>query len=294
MNSQATPIVVDGVMYLPAANRVVALDPETGTRNWRHTVTGAAPSRRGVAYWPGEGASGAHHLHGRPPAHRARRRHGRARRRIRHERRSRHRRAVQLGAARLQERRRGWREQPAGHSGGARQRARVRCAHRREALGVQLGRRSRAASATTHGRATAGRAASAPTRGRSTSRWTSSAAFYICRSRRRFPAATAAIGRAPISTATPSSPSTFRPARTSGTFRRSITICGMPIRRRRRGSSTSSETDAPIPALALTTKSGYMYILNRETGQPIFGVEERPVPKSDVPGERRFPRSRFR
>ena len=29
-NSQATPIVVNGVMYLPAANRVVALDPETG------------------------------------------------------------------------------------------------------------------------------------------------------------------------------------------------------------------------------------------------------------------------
>jgi quinoprotein glucose dehydrogenase len=43
-----------------------------------------------------------------------------------------------------------------------------------------------------------------------------------------------------------------------------------------------------IPALALTTKSGYMYILNRENGEPIFGVEERPVPKSDVPGEMTF------
>jgi quinoprotein glucose dehydrogenase len=43
-----------------------------------------------------------------------------------------------------------------------------------------------------------------------------------------------------------------------------------------------------IPALALTTKSGYMFILNRETGQPIFGVEERPVEKSDVPGEETF------
>ena len=49
----------------------------------------------------------------------------------------------------------------------------------------------------------------------------------------------------------------------------------------------------PIPALALTTKSGYMYILNRETGQPIFGVEERPVPKSDVPGELAFPTQPF-
>jgi glucose dehydrogenase len=44
-----------------------------------------------------------------------------------------------------------------------------------------------------------------------------------------------------------------------------------------------------IPALALTTKSGYMYILNRENGESIFGVEERPVPKSDVPGELTFP-----
>ena len=43
-----------------------------------------------------------------------------------------------------------------------------------------------------------------------------------------------------------------------------------------------------IPSMALTTKSGYLYILNRETGQPIFGVVERPMPKSDVPGERVF------
>jgi quinoprotein glucose dehydrogenase len=32
-----------------------------------------------------------------------------------------------------------------------------------------------------------------------------------------------------------------------------------------------------------------MYILNRDTGQPVFGVQERAVPKSDVPGERNFP-----
>ncbi|HWV93101.1 MAG TPA: PQQ-binding-like beta-propeller repeat protein, partial [Vicinamibacterales bacterium] len=47
------------------------------------------------------------------------------------------------------------------------------------------------------------------------------------------------------------------------------------------------------PALALTTKSGYMYVLNRETGQPIFGVEERAVPASDVPGESTFPTQPF-
>ncbi len=40
-----------------------------------------------------------------------------------------------------------------------------------------------------------------------------------------------------------------------------------------------------IPALAETGKPGFMYILNRETGKPVFGVIERPVAKADVPGE---------
>src|SRR5205814_2420960 len=47
------------------------------------------------------------------------------------------------------------------------------------------------------------------------------------------------------------------------------------------------------PALGVTTKSGYLYILNRETGQPIFGIEERQVAKSDVPGELAFPTQPF-
>ena len=40
-----------------------------------------------------------------------------------------------------------------------------------------------------------------------------------------------------------------------------------------------------VPAIAVGSKSGNFFILNRENGKPIFGVEERPVPKSDVPGE---------
>jgi len=40
-----------------------------------------------------------------------------------------------------------------------------------------------------------------------------------------------------------------------------------------------------IPALASVGKTGYMFILDRVTGKPIFGVEERPVPGGDVPGE---------
>lgn len=56
-NSQATPIVVDGVMYLPAADRVIALDPVSGEELWVHRVTEGAASRRGVSYWPGDNAT---------------------------------------------------------------------------------------------------------------------------------------------------------------------------------------------------------------------------------------------
>ena len=52
--SEAVPIVVDGVMYLTAANRVVALEPETGKEIWRYVAKDTPPSRRGVAYWPGD------------------------------------------------------------------------------------------------------------------------------------------------------------------------------------------------------------------------------------------------
>ncbi len=40
-----------------------------------------------------------------------------------------------------------------------------------------------------------------------------------------------------------------------------------------------------IPAVAETNKMSLLFILDRRTGKPIFGVEERPVPKGDTPGE---------
>ena len=48
-----------------------------------------------------------------------------------------------------------------------------------------------------------------------------------------------------------------------------------------------------IPVVIQGNKSGMLYILNRDTGQPIFPVEERPVPKSDVPGETASPTQPF-
>jgi quinoprotein glucose dehydrogenase len=40
-----------------------------------------------------------------------------------------------------------------------------------------------------------------------------------------------------------------------------------------------------IPAIAVGSKTGNLFILNRETGKPIFGVKEKPVPQTDVDGE---------
>jgi quinoprotein glucose dehydrogenase len=41
----------------------------------------------------------------------------------------------------------------------------------------------------------------------------------------------------------------------------------------------------PIDALVQTTKQGFVFVLNRDTGKPVFPVEEVPAPVSDVPGE---------
>jgi quinoprotein glucose dehydrogenase len=51
---EITPIVVNGVMYTPAGNRVVALDPETGKEIWRYELKTGLASQRGLAYWPGD------------------------------------------------------------------------------------------------------------------------------------------------------------------------------------------------------------------------------------------------
>ena len=48
-----------------------------------------------------------------------------------------------------------------------------------------------------------------------------------------------------------------------------------------------------IPAVATVNKNALMFILDRVTGKPIYGVEERPVPKSDVPGEETSPTQPF-
>ena len=48
-----------------------------------------------------------------------------------------------------------------------------------------------------------------------------------------------------------------------------------------------------IAALAQPTKMGHLFILNRDTGQPVFPVEERAVPQDGVPGEALSPTQPF-
>ena len=51
--SEAIPIVVDGVMYVTAPDGVYAVVPETGELLWKYDATPVA--LRGLAYWPGAG-----------------------------------------------------------------------------------------------------------------------------------------------------------------------------------------------------------------------------------------------
>ena len=68
----AVPLVVDGTMYFPAGNRVIALDADTGQEKWVYEIPPGAPARgtsagaagqprnastRGVSYWAGDAAN---------------------------------------------------------------------------------------------------------------------------------------------------------------------------------------------------------------------------------------------
>ncbi len=56
---------------------------------------------------------------------------------------------------------------------------------------------------------------------------------------------------------------------------------------------TVSRDGRDIPAVVSVGKTGFTYLLDRETGEPLFPVEERPVPQSDVPGEQSWPTQPF-
>jgi glucose dehydrogenase len=56
---------------------------------------------------------------------------------------------------------------------------------------------------------------------------------------------------------------------------------------------TVSRNGKPVPAVVQITKTGFTFVFDRVTGKPLFDVEERAVPTSEVPGEQAYPHQPF-
>ncbi len=293
VNSEATPIVVNGVMYLPAADRVVALDPESGKQIWEYAVAGRGPSRRGVAYWPGDGSN--------PP----RILFTAGRRLI----------ALNANTGRIDP---GFGKEgeldmvvpynsvplvyknvvvvgantapgPIGAPGNAR------------AFDARTGAKLWEFSSV----AQPGQPGHDTWEGDSWKNRSGANAwpFYFTVDERR--------GLVYLPLASPASDFYGGDRKGADLYGNSVVAVDAQTGQYKWHFQTihhdlwDHDPPAPptlfdikqggktVPALAVTTKSGYLFLLNRETGQPIFGVEERPVPKSDVPGELAFPTQPF-
>jgi quinoprotein glucose dehydrogenase len=288
-NSEATPIVVNGVMYLPAANRVVALEPDTGKELWQHPITGAAPSRRGVAYWPGEGAATARIIFTA------------GRRLI----------AINAGT--------GASETAFGQQGEVDLVVPYNSVPLIYKNIIVVGGNTPMPPASGPGNARAFDARtgaklwefnSVPQPGAvghdtwEGESWKDRSGinawpFYFTLDEQR--------GLLFLPFSSPAFGNYGGDRKGANLFGNSVVAVDVQTGAYKWHFQTihhdlwDADPPAPpalmdvtqngrrIPAAAVTTKSGYVYILNRETGRPIFGVEERPMPKSDVPGEATSP-----
>jgi glucose dehydrogenase len=289
VNSEATPIVVNGVMYLPAANRIIAIQSDTGKELWQYRITGAAPSRRGVAYAPGED--------GHPP------------------------RIVFTAGRRLIELNANTGMPVAGF--GTDGEVDMVVPYNsvplvyKDVLVVGANSPPGAIGGVGNPRAFDARTgaklwefSSVPQPGDvGHDTWEGDSwkgrlgvnawPFYFTLDEQR------GLVYLPLASPVPDPYGGDRKG--ANLFGNSIVAVDVHTGKYRWHFQTihhdlwDADPPAPpglfdtvrngrtVPALALTTKSGYMYILNRETGRPVFGIEERPVARSDVPGELAFP-----
>ena len=56
---------------------------------------------------------------------------------------------------------------------------------------------------------------------------------------------------------------------------------------------TVEHNGKPVDIVAQVSKQGFVWVFNRVTGEPLWPIEERPVPKSDMPGEQAWPTQPF-
>ena len=56
---------------------------------------------------------------------------------------------------------------------------------------------------------------------------------------------------------------------------------------------TVTHNGQKVDVVAQAGKTGFLYVFNRVTGEPLWPIEERPVPKSDMPGEEAWPTQPF-
>ncbi len=292
-NSQATPIVAAGRMFLPTANRVVALDPETGRELWQHRVTTGTVSRRGVAYWAGDAT------------HRPRIFFAAGRRLVALD--------AQTGNV----------EAAFGGSGEVDLVVPYNSVPLVARDVVVVGANSPPGAAGGIGNPRAydaktgaklwefnsvpqpGQVGHETWEGESwRNRFGANAwPFYFTYDE--------AQGVLFVPLASPIGGSYGGDRKGANLFGNSVVAIDLQTGKYRWHFQTIHhdlwDADPPAPpglfdfvrngrtvrALALTTKSGYLYLLNRETGEPIVPVQERPVPKSEVPGEQSWPTQPF-
>ena len=113
-------------------------------------------------------------------------------------------------------------------------------------------------------------------------------AWSICRSSCPPAITTAAIAPATAFLAKAWSPSICKRASANGTINWSITACGTWTSRARPSSPISSSTAVPSRRSRSPPSSAFLYVFDRETGQPIWPIEEKPVPQGRRAGRMVF------
>ena len=115
------------------------------------------------------------------------------------------------------------------------------------------------------------------------------AASPTFRSDRRPTTSTAPIGSAPTSSARRSSRSMRARASACGTSSSCTTTCGTSIPSAAPQLTTIRHNGRNRDVVVVASKTTWLYVFDRVTGEPIWPIEERPVPKSDMPGEQSWP-----